>query len=130
MSLKIALFEDDKDLADTLRDLMEVNGFQLETFYKIDDPAWRSVDAVVGDFRNKLVSFSLLKKECDAEGIPLVAISGAETGYDPQLLKPFDTEDLKNAIFRSMVRAKELGLVRKKPGADSLIASLSSWLKG
>lgn len=129
MSLKISLFEDDKDLADTLKSLMAANGFEVMVSYKLEGSEWREADVVVGDFRNKIVNFNILKAECDKEGIPLIAISGAETGYEPQLLKPFDFDDLKNSIFRSIVRAKELGLVRKKPESPSLISTISSWFK-
>lgn len=130
MSLKITIFEDDKDLADSLKELMSFHNFEVLTCFKIAGTEWREADVVIGDFRNKIVSFSSLREECASEGIPLIAISGADTGYHPQLLKPFTTEDLKSAIYESLVLAKEMGLVRKNLKSESLLDSLSAWLKG
>ena len=130
MSLKVAIFEDDKDLADALKEMLELNSFEAVTVYSLKEASWRTVDVVVADYRNKIVNFEVLRKACHADGIPVLAISGAETKHRPQLLKPFTTDDLKNGIFQSLVHAKEIGLVRKEPESPSLIASLSSWLKG
>lgn len=37
-----------------------------------------------------------------------IAISGAETGYVPQVLKPFSTEELESAILKEMMTAEKV----------------------
>ena len=127
MSLKVAIFEDDKDLADALKEMLTLQAFETVTCYNIREPHWREVDVVVADFRNKIVSFKELRQECATEGLPLIAISGAETDHAFQLLKPFTTDELKKTIFQSLVHAQEVGLTRKKA---SLVSTITGWLKG
>ncbi len=130
MALKISIFEDNKDLVDSLKEFLEEDHFTVITCFNLNSPEWKDSDVVIGDFRNAIVGFDSLKKECTSMNIPLLAISGAETNHDPQLLKPFTVEELKNAIFKTMIRAKEQGLTRKPLPSESLLDKLSFWKKG
>lgn len=103
MSLKITIFEDDKDLADTLKEMLENHHFAVDNCYGLRDPSWHQSDIVLADFRNKIVAFEALSAECKKFGIPLIAISGAETNFKPQLLKPFTIEELESAILEEMM---------------------------
>ena len=107
MSLKVAIFEDDKDVADLLKEMMETRDFQVSTYYSLKDIAWNSNDIVLGDYRNKIVSFSSLQNECAKASIPLIAISGDETEYAPQLIKPFSIEDLQAIILDTLMKNKK-----------------------
>lgn len=106
MSLKVAIFEDDKDVADLLKEMMETRDFQVTSYYNIKDAGWQQCDVILGDYRNKIVSFNTLAAESQKKGIPLIAISGAETEYSPQLIKPFAIEDLQAVILETMGNKK------------------------
>lgn len=108
MSLKIAIFEDDKDLADILKAIMETHSFSVDSYYSLKSPSWEQADLVLGDFRNKIVDFEELVEECKKFHIPIIAISGAETGFTPQLLKPFTIEELEAAILKEMMSSKKV----------------------
>jgi hypothetical protein len=129
MSLKVAIFEDDRDLAEALKERLSLIAIEAINCYNLRDDEWREVDVVVADFRNQIVRFDSLRKECQSEGIPLLAISGAEMDYRPQIPKPFTTDELKNGIFEALVHARENGLIRKKRPKPSLLATLSAWFK-
>lgn len=116
MSLKITIFEDDIDVAELLKEMMESHNFQVNLSYNLKETAWTDSDVVLGDFRNKIVDFDLLKNECNKHGIPLIAISGADTTYSPQLLKPFLMEDLQAAILQSLMNGNKKPLKKKEPG--------------
>ena len=117
MNLKVAIFEDDTDVADLLKEMMEAKGFQVSCFYNLKDIGWQTCDVILGDYRNKIVSFKSLQSECQTKTIPLIAISGAETDYSPQLMKPFAIEDLQAIILDTLVKSKG-GLSNKKLGAN------------
>ncbi|MCB0368885.1 MAG: hypothetical protein KDD45_05395 [Bdellovibrionales bacterium] len=103
MSLKVAIFEDDTDVAELLVEIMEVKDFTAKTFYSLqDDSSWINSDIILGDYRNCIVSFNELKSECLKHNLPLIAISGAETDYSPQLLKPFSIENLQELIDETL----------------------------
>lgn len=107
MGLKVAIFEDDKDVADLLKEMMETRDFQVNTYYSLKDISWNSNDVVLGDYRNKIVSFSSLQDECAKKNIPLVAISGTDTEYTPQLIKPFSIEELQAVILDTLMKNKK-----------------------
>jgi DNA-binding NtrC family response regulator len=107
MSLKVAIFEDDKDVADLLTEMMQTRDFEVNSFYNLKDSGWHSCDVILGDYRNKIVSFNTLMAECGKKGIPLIAISGAETEYSPQLIKPFSIEDLQTVILETLSKSKK-----------------------
>lgn len=125
MSLKVAIFEDDKDVADLLKEMMETRDFEVTSYYNIKDNGWQSCDIILGDYRNKIVSFNTLLAECNKKSIPLIAISGAETEYIPQLIKPFAIEDLQAVILDTLMRTKKGGLGKKQePQQSGFFSSL------
>jgi hypothetical protein len=93
--------------------MLQGHHFAASTAYRLDDADWRTCDVVVADYRNTLVSFEDLRRECEAIQIPLVAISGGEMDYEPQLLKPFTTDELEKVIFAALVRHRERFGARK-----------------
>lgn len=106
MSVKVAIFEDDKDVAELLMEMMESKDFSVQPFYNLKDIGWQSCDVILGDFRNKIVAFKTLQSECSKRNIPLVAISGADTDYSPQLIKPFSLEVLQATILEALKKNK------------------------
>ena len=107
MSLKVAIFEDDKDLADLLKEMMEEKDFVVTNFYSMKDSAWLKSDVVLADFRNQIVPFAAVVADCQKNGIPVIAISGGETGFKPQVLKPFSIEEMQAVILEQMMNSKE-----------------------
>jgi len=118
MSIQVAIFEDDKDLAEILQERMQLRKFEVASYFNLKDSAWLKSDIVLGDFRNKMVSFETLSNECRKNGIPIIAISGAETGFQPQLLKPFTIEELEAVILKEMMNAPKRE--KKSEGGFSL----------
>lgn len=107
MSVKVAIFEDDKDVADLLMEMMESKDFKVTNFYNLLDVGWQSADIILGDYRNKIVSFKSLQSECGKRKIPLIAISGADTDFTPQLIKPFSIEELQETILQTLISFKK-----------------------
>lgn len=103
MSLKVGIFEDDKELADFLKELLDEHGFEIRVYYSLKESSWESSDVILGDFRNKIVNFETLRILCAEARVPLIAISGDETTYQPQLLKPFTIAELQAAILHQMI---------------------------
>jgi DNA-binding NtrC family response regulator len=118
MSLKVAIFEDDKDVADLLKEMMERKDYVVTNFYSLKDAAWKDCDVVLGDYRNSIVSFKAIEKECLKDSIPLIAISGEETQYLPQLIKPFSIEELQSVILDQLMKSKKR-LGKKEESKDS-----------
>lgn len=115
MSLKVAIFEDDKDVADLLKEMMEMKDFTVSSFYNIKDKQWSDYDVILGDYRNKIVPFEALRVECNKKGIPLIAISGADTEFSPQLIKPFSIEELQAIILDTLMKnGKKIGGSKKE----------------
>lgn len=115
MSLKVAIFEDDKDVADLLKEMMEMKDFTVSSFYNIKDKQWLDSDVILGDYRNKIVPFEALRAECNKKGIPLIAISGADTEFSPQLIKPFSIEELQAIILDTLMKnGKKIGGNKKE----------------
>ena len=108
MGLKVVIFEDDKDVADIIKEMMEKNHFEVVNCYNISKKDWHDADVVLGDYRNKIVPFNLLKTECYNRNIPLIAISGYETDFRPQLLKPFHIEEVQAMIMNELMRLNHL----------------------
>ena len=107
MSVKVAIFEDDKDVAELLAEMMESKDFSVLPFYNLKDIGWQTCDVILGDYRNKIVAFKTLQSECSKRNIPLVAISGADTDYAPQLIKPFSLEALQATILETLMKNKQ-----------------------
>jgi DNA-binding NtrC family response regulator len=105
MALSVAIFEDDHDIADLLKERLETLGFEVETHYSLETGSWQEADVVLADFRNRIVPFRSLLVECQEREIPVIAISGAETSYQPQLLKPFTMEDLQSLILKTLMQS-------------------------
>jgi hypothetical protein len=124
MSMKVAIFEDDKDLADTLKEFMDNAGFEVNNFYRLDARDWDLCDVVLGDYRNTIVPFGDLRRECVELNIPLLAISGAETEYRPQLLKPFTIDEVQSGILEAIKATPGPRRKRAKHG-PSLLSRLT-----
>lgn len=108
MGLHLAIFEDDKDLADLLKEMLEGTNYRVTTHYSLRGDDWKSADMILGDFRNKIVAFDDVHKECQKLGIPLIAISGYETGFEPQLIKPFSIEALQATILNVLIEQRKI----------------------
>ena len=85
--------------------MMEMKDFSVSSFYSLKDKNWSDCDIILGDYRNKIVSFDSLKSECRKKGIPLIAISGADTEFVPQLIKPFSIEELQAIILDTLMKS-------------------------
>lgn len=107
MSLKVGIFEDDKELADFLKILLEKNGFDVKLHYSLKENSWTTMDVILGDFRNKIVEFETLRLSCIQAKVPLIAISGAETTYSPQLIKPFTIDEMQSVILQQMMANRQ-----------------------
>ncbi|MFN7685435.1 MAG: hypothetical protein ACK5QT_08500 [Oligoflexia bacterium] len=115
MSLKVAIFEDDKELADLLKERMEDRHFEVVNYYSLLDSSWQSSDIVLADFRNKIVPFSEVVDLARQTHLPVIAISGAETQFRPQLLKPFLIDDLEGFVLKVLRDAgPRTGTVKEK----------------
>ncbi len=102
MALRVAIFEDDKDLADLLKEIMDQKGYDVVTLYSLKKSDWPDLDIVLADFRNKLVAFQDIVKSMKEVGIPVIAISGADTGFSPELIKPFSIDELESKILETI----------------------------
>ena len=118
MSLKVVIFEDDKDFADFMKDLMEKSHFEVLNCYTLKKNDWHDADVILGDYRNKIVPFANLQIECESKGIPLIAISGDDTNYIPQLIKPFGMEDLQSTILKELMKKNKI-ITRPKTKSGS-----------
>ncbi|GIL17918.1 MAG: hypothetical protein FMNOHCHN_03628 [Ignavibacteriaceae bacterium] len=99
MPLKVVIFEDDQDIIEMFKELLEDADYKVYSCTDINDPKWQDADVVLGDYRNTVVKFNEVKKACSKLHIPLIAISGGSMDFEPQLNKPFHFEDLQSAIF-------------------------------
>lgn len=124
MSVKVAIFEDDKDVAELLMEMMESKDFKVTNFYNLLDVGWQSADIILGDYRNKIVSFKSLQSECGKRKIPLIAISGADTDFTPQLIKPFSIEELQETILQTLISYKKLMEKKSELTSGSLISNI------
>lgn len=106
MSIKVVIFEDDQEIIEMFKDLLEEADYKVYTCVNIDDPKWKDADVVLGDYRNTIVKFKDVKNFCSKLDIPLIAISGGEMDFDPQLRKPFHFEDLQSMIFQVLKNRK------------------------
>ena len=102
MALRVAIFEDDKDLADLLKEIMDQKGYDVVTLYSLKKSDWPDLDIVLADFRNKLVAFQDIVKSMKEVGIPVIAMSGADTGFSPELIKPFSIDELESKILETI----------------------------
>ncbi len=100
MAIKVVFFEDDFELGELFKESMDSSGFTTIPCVDLKSPDLLEADIVIGDYRNEIVSFQALKSFCKKNKIPLIAISGGEMDYHPQMRKPFLMEDLQAMIFR------------------------------
>lgn len=121
MSLKVVIFEDDKDFADFIKELMEINHFEVLNCYSLKKDDWHDADVILGDYRNKIVPFANLQIECESKGIPLIAISGADTNYVPQLIKPFEMEDLQSTILKELMKKNKIITTPKNKSGNNFM---------
>lgn len=124
MSVKVAIFEDDKDVAELLMEMMESKDFKVTNFYNLLDVGWQTADIILGDYRNKIVSFKSLQSECGKRKIPLIAISGADTDFSPQLIKPFSIEELQETILQTLISYKKLMEKNSEHTGTGLISNI------
>lgn len=105
MSLHIAIFEDDKDLADHLQELLEDLNYDVTVLYKLDPKAnWKKVDVILADYRNQIVRFGDVVKLGQEKNVPVIAISGGDMDYKPCLQKPFSIEEMQSVIVKAMMK--------------------------
>jgi DNA-binding NtrC family response regulator len=121
MALRVTIFEDDKDLADVLKEHMDATGFQVENVYSLDAASWDETDIVLADFRNKIVQFDDVRIKCAELNVPLLAISGMETGFVPERVKPFTIEELQSSILEA-IKAVRGPRKRPAPAPTSIFA--------
>ncbi len=105
--IKIALFEDDDELSELLVDMMRSQGIEVRIYGNLKDDEWHTNDIVLADFRNKFVSFEKIRAESEKKQLPLIAISGDETNFNPQLLKPFTIEELLVLIAETIQKFEQ-----------------------
>jgi len=106
MSLKVGIFEDDQEVAEVIADMIAAKDFSAISFYSFKGDEWKNCDIILGDYRNKIIPFSQLIKECQKNNIPLIAISGGDMDYKPQLIKPFGIDELQSLIFETLMKSK------------------------
>lgn len=121
MKLRIAIFEDDRDLADLLEELLESNKYSVNSFLTLKNINWGEIDLCLGDYRNTLVPFKELSALTESHGVPLIAISGGDMDYPHQLSKPFSIEELESLMFK-MLKGGGQRMNQEKKGV------LSKWL--
>lgn len=107
MALKVAIFEDDKDLADDLKNDLGRKDFSVSLFFSLESKEWLNAEIVLADFRNRLVPFDKIRGLCEKNDRPLIAISGADSNYKPQVLKPFTADQLQRAILSALAVHKK-----------------------
>jgi hypothetical protein len=100
MAVKIVFFEDDFELGALFKESMDASGFLTVPCVDLHSKELLDADIVIGDYRNEIVAFKALEALCRKNKIPLIAISGGEMDYHPQMLKPFLMEDLQGLIFK------------------------------
>ncbi len=121
MKLRVAIFEDDSDLSELLEELLEASHYEVKTCLSLKNFKWDSIDIALGDYKNTIVSFKDLDKQCKENKVPLIAISGGDMDYPHQLTKPFGIEELEGLMFDL--------LKKSSPNRDqSNQSALSKWL--
>ena len=107
--MKILIIEDDKILVDSLKDLLEVEGFSVDYFYNLEEIEDYIIlnkynliilDLMLGD-RNGLDFLKLIRDEIDRPILILTAktskedqLKGLGFGADDYITKPFDADIL------------------------------------
>ena len=130
MSLKVVIFEDDKDFADYMKDLMEQSHYEVLNCYNLNKNDWHDADIVLGDYRNKIVPFEALRNECASKGIPLIAISGADTNYSPQLIKPFQLEEMQYTILNELMKKNKIITKPRASAGGNFMARMKNFFGG
>jgi len=134
MKGRILLIEDDKSLSDTIRNLLEINDFEItvagngvEGLSIISDDA--TLDLILCDITlpdiNGYDLLDIVKKNEITFGVPFVFLSGKvsdddvryamNNGADDYIKKPFVTKSLLDAIqSRILLRRVSLGYINKR----------------
>lgn len=123
MKLRVAIFEDDQDLLELLTDMLESHRYTVVSLMTLKNVDWNQIDIILGDYRNTIVNFKTLSQEAAKQGVPLIAISGADMEYPHQLAKPFTLDELESLMFRLLKDSKSESK-RDKSKQDFL----SKWL--
>ncbi|MBL7669239.1 MAG: hypothetical protein JNM39_02025 [Bdellovibrionaceae bacterium] len=100
MAVKVIFFEDDFELGALFKQSMDNAGFLTVPCVDLRSKDLLDADIAIGDYRNEIVSFRALEAVCKKNKIPLIAISGGDMDYHPQMRKPFLMEDLQGLIFK------------------------------
>ena len=100
MAVKVVFFEDDFELGALFKESMDASGFLTVPCVDLRSKELLDADIAIGDYRNEIVPFRALEAICKKNKIPLIAISGGDMDYHPQMRKPFLMEDLQGLIFK------------------------------
>jgi len=110
--IHVAIFEDDEDLAYYFQELLEMLNYNVSIHYSKEsfhNFGWDNVAIILADYRNHLVHFADVRKEAKERGIPLIAISGGDMDFRPNLQKPFTVEEIQVAIENVIEKNKTSG---------------------
>lgn len=124
--MKILVIEDDRNLVESLEDLLETEGYEVDSYYSIDDITdyivLNKYDLIILDIMlgrcSGLDFLKMIRKEINRPIILLTAkdakndiLEGFECGADDYITKPFDS-DLLLARIKSRLRGQEQEKVR------------------
>ncbi|MCR9183598.1 MAG: response regulator [Flavobacteriaceae bacterium] len=123
---KVIIIDDDRYIIDTLKDLLELNNFLVETCSNSEDALdiikSSKPDVILSDIMMpKVDGFELVKKiKIDKEiaHIPIIFLTSKnledslrksmKAGVDDFICKPFTISDVKEAIISRLNRFKEI----------------------
>ncbi|MGI9535995.1 MAG: response regulator [Desulfocapsaceae bacterium] len=144
MSEHIYVVDDDRDLRDSIVEILENNQFQVSSF-ETAELALQSVNIVVPSLvildnmmpgMGGMAFIPMLKKEQPSVKIIMItafstvdnAVSAMKSGADDYLAKPFQRDELLVAVRRSL---EELNFEKKLtgPGMDEALACLSNEIR-
>lgn len=131
--MKILIIEDDKILVDSLKDLLEVEGFSVDYFYNLEEIEDYIIlnkynliilDLMLGD-RNGLDFLKLIRDEIDRPILILTAktskedqLKGLGFGADDYITKPFDADILIARIKSHLRNQKADKIIYEKTEYD------------
>lgn len=123
---KVLTIDDDRSIINTLKDLLELNNFLVETCSNPEDALeiiknWEP-DIILSDIMMpKIDGFELVKKikiEKEIAHIPIIFLTSKnledslrksmKAGVDDFICKPFTISDVKEAIISRLNRFKEI----------------------
>ena len=115
MAIKLVIFEDDHDLMDLFREMLSDSGYEVSLSANLTDEALLKADLFLGDYRNRIVPFPEVVSFSKKHGIPLIAISGGDMDYEPQIRKPFHLDELEALIFNTLKNAPKRSVSQDEP---------------